>query len=126
MISRRTVFVLGAGASYPYGFPTGEELVNAIVALPRIATSLKLLMMEGDSADDVSRFVQDLADSDDPSVDSFLEYRPNYLRIGKLAIAMCLVNKELDRTLSPKYRKQSNNPRGHLAWYHYLWRDGGA
>jgi hypothetical protein len=28
MIRHQTVFVLGAGASYPYGFPTGEGLVN--------------------------------------------------------------------------------------------------
>jgi hypothetical protein len=54
----------------------------------------------------LTRFVQDLADSDDPSVDSFLEHRPNYLKIGKLAIAMCLVKNELDRPLSRKYRKQ--------------------
>lgn len=31
MIERKTVFVLGAGASWHYGYPTGEELVSAIV-----------------------------------------------------------------------------------------------
>jgi len=31
MIEKRTVLVLGAGASKSYGFPTGEELLHQIV-----------------------------------------------------------------------------------------------
>ncbi len=30
MFTEKTVFILGAGASQPYGFPTGEELLNLI------------------------------------------------------------------------------------------------
>lgn len=33
MIRRKTVFVLGAEASFPYGFPTGEGLVNEVIEL---------------------------------------------------------------------------------------------
>jgi hypothetical protein len=35
MIKRPTVFVLSAGASCPYGFPTGEGLVDEVVTLTR-------------------------------------------------------------------------------------------
>jgi len=31
MISRATVFVLGAGASMPYGFPSGKELRDNVL-----------------------------------------------------------------------------------------------
>jgi hypothetical protein len=30
MIEKSTVFVLGAGASWHYGYPTGEELVQQV------------------------------------------------------------------------------------------------
>jgi hypothetical protein len=35
MFDRETVFVLGAGASWHYGYPTGEGLVEAIVTMAR-------------------------------------------------------------------------------------------
>ena len=31
MINKKTVFVLGAGASCPYGYPSGPELVRRVV-----------------------------------------------------------------------------------------------
>ena len=31
MFNRKTVFVLGAGASWHYGYPTGEGLIEKIV-----------------------------------------------------------------------------------------------
>jgi len=55
MITRRTVFVLGAGASYPYGLPTGEELVDEIVALPRRTSSPERVGEESDGALEVLR-----------------------------------------------------------------------
>src|SRR5580704_15486860 len=33
----KTVFILGAGASWHYGYPTGEELVKKVIAKARIA-----------------------------------------------------------------------------------------
>lgn len=38
MFDRETVFILGAGASWHYGYPTGEELVRKIVDRARIAS----------------------------------------------------------------------------------------
>jgi hypothetical protein len=34
----KTVFILGAGASWHYGYPTGEELVKKVIAKARMAT----------------------------------------------------------------------------------------
>jgi hypothetical protein len=35
MIKNKTVFVLGAGASKPYGYPTGEELFKEVLRLEK-------------------------------------------------------------------------------------------
>jgi len=35
----KTVFILGAGASWHYGYPTGEELVKKVIAKARIAAN---------------------------------------------------------------------------------------
>lgn len=121
MIRRQTVFVLGAGASYPYGFPTGEELVGEIISLARAERPLDGFLYNGCVDRDVMRFARDLADSDAPSVDSFLEYRPDFLKIGKLAICLSLIPKERDQSLSRDYR-QASQPR-RMAWYHYLWNE---
>ena len=31
MFKRKTVFILGAGASWHYGYPTGEDLVRKVI-----------------------------------------------------------------------------------------------
>jgi hypothetical protein len=118
MIRNRTVFILGAGASYPYGFPTGEGLVNEIISLTRTNTPHTVFSSNGCSAEEVLRFSHDLSDSELSSVDSFLEYRPDFLMLGKLAICLALIPKEKDYVLSREYRQTNNSG----CWYHYLWR----
>jgi hypothetical protein len=122
MIWRKTVFVLGAGASYPYGFPTGEGLVNDIVALASEEQTRDAFLYNDCVDRDVLQFAKDLADSDTPSVDSFLEHRPDFLKIGKLAICLSLIPKERDDSLSRDYR-QGTSIRGRMAWYQYLWNE---
>lgn len=122
MIRRQTVFVLGAGASYPYGFPTGEGLVNEVISLAGLDRTLDAFLYNGCVDLDVKRFARDLADSDSPSVDSFLEHQPDFLRIGKLAICLSLIPKERDDSLSRAYRQDAST-RGRMAWYQYLWNE---
>lgn len=124
MITRQTVFVLGAGASFPYGFPTGEGLVNSIISLAITDRTHDAFLDNGCTERDVKRFAQDLADSDAPSVDAFLEHRPDFLKIGKLAISLSLIPKELDVTLTRNYRQ--THARGKMCWYHYLWNSMAA
>lgn len=120
MIKRHTVFVLGAGASHPYGFPTGEGLVNQIISLASADPTPDAFGYNGCVDSDVKRFAKDLADSDAPSVDAFLEHRPDFLKIGKLAICMALIPKERDVTLNREWRQSHNL--GKMCWYQYLWR----
>lgn len=39
MFKAKTVIILGAGASWHYGYPTGEELVKLVIDKARIATN---------------------------------------------------------------------------------------
>jgi hypothetical protein len=125
MINRRTVFVLGAGSSYPYGFPTGEGLVDEIISLVKEDRTLDAFVYNGCVDEDVKRFGRDLADSDAPSVDAFLEHRPDFLKIGKLAMCLSLIPKERDEYLTRSHR-QDRHGRGLVTWYHYLWNEMAA
>jgi hypothetical protein len=124
MIHRKTVFVLGAGASMPYGFPSGDQLIDEIVQIASPRENLPPIFdIAGFDYGQVLSFGVDLAYSDMPSIDSFLEHRPEFLRIGKLAITLALVGRELDHTLSRSYRLDPNNTLSRRAWYDYLWRE---
>jgi hypothetical protein len=46
----KTVFILGAGASWHYGYPTGEELVKKVIAKARTAAAhFSLVLNNADS-----------------------------------------------------------------------------
>lgn len=105
-----TVLVLGAGASAPYGFPVGRELVLQIFkelngAFTDFAKSLRELDFK---FEDLSSFRDDLYHSNQPSIDTFLENRPEYLKMGKVAIARALIPYEQEGSLSRN------------DWYEYL------
>src|SRR6266487_1140334 len=94
VITIPTVLVLGAGASYPYGFPTAKELKKRICeefSNPNTAASRLLGEGASYSPEDFFNFKEAFLKSGQPSVDAFLEWRPNFLDIGKLAIAYCLI-----------------------------------
>ena len=97
MITNRTVLILGAGASHPYGFPTGKELRNEIILgcaggrTPPLANSL---LECGFIESQIIQFGNVLRLSGQVSVDRFLERRKEYLEIGKAALAISLVTKE--------------------------------
>lgn len=120
MITEPTVLVLGAGASYPYGFPTANELKTLICEafLNPATVASRLLGSNFDSdcnADDFHAFREAFWRAGQPSIDAFLEYRKDLLEIGKLAIAYCLIPFEDENAL---YRPIPNHRGGH--WYEYL------
>jgi len=98
MINTPTVLVLGAGASTPYGYPTGLKLKRVIVDdLSNVATSVnarQILNMTGNDLRLLKEFVYALKTSWQPSIDSFLEHRSEFMEIGKIAIAQALISKE--------------------------------
>lgn len=118
MITEPTVLILGAGASYPYGFPTANELKGLICdAFSNAETFASRLL--GDNSDfdreDFFAFREAFYRSGQPSVDAFLEYRKDYLEIGKLAIAYCLIPFEDEKMLyAPISARRGGN------WYEYL------
>jgi hypothetical protein len=104
--------VLGAGASYPYGFPTAKELKGLICEAFSHPTAKASQLLGG--SDDFFEFREAFLKSGQPSVDAFLERRPNFLNVGKLAIAYCLIPFEEEAKL---YRP---DPLRGGDWYEYL------
>jgi hypothetical protein len=94
MITTPTVLILGAGASCPYGFPTANGLKDDIreaFSHPTTKGSQLLSGKSGYSPDEFFEFRDAFLKSGRSSVDSFLEHRPKFLDVGKLAIAYCLI-----------------------------------
>lgn len=128
MIQQETVFILGAGASKPYGFPTGPELKTNILKLPvqSYLESAKLrktnpgfspvwnYLINEFAERDILAFFSDLKKSGFSSVDAFLEHRNEYIDIGKTLIAMELIKYEDENFLYSKPEE---------SWYQYLYHN---
>lgn len=123
MISKKTVLILGAGASWPYGFPLASDMTE-----PLCGHALSYRIEQSDNRsegikiplhpsfgneDHVMKFREDLHRSSFYSIDSFLTARPEYAEIGKAAIAATLVPLESLANLDGAHRRA--NP-----WYKYL------
>jgi hypothetical protein len=92
MLKRATVLVLGAGASQPFGFPTGVQLSKLMAEHLHPGTdAFNRLMSVGYEQDGVINFRDEFFYSGKISVDSFLEHRADLLSIGKAATAAILI-----------------------------------
>jgi hypothetical protein len=112
MIDIPTVLVLGAGASAPLGFPTGQGLKKQICSRDfRQGSTVQVLNTLGFESDSIGSFTHALNQSGRPSVDAFLEYRNDFLDIGKAAIAVVLLPLEKTGTL---FKPENSN------WYELL------
>jgi hypothetical protein len=89
MITTPTVFILGAGASVPYGLLSGAELVVWIRNVSRDE-----LTPYGVGVAEFDEFAKQLSASAQSSVDAFLEHREEFLNVGKTAIAARLAGLE--------------------------------
>ena len=120
MITNPTVLILGAGASQPYGFPTGRELLLEIcdILLGRTPTQsaqqfVRDMIACVDDAGHLERFRTQLYKSGKSSVDAFLEHRSEFVAIGKLAIARALIPRECPDSLIETSRDSKS-------WYELL------
>ena len=120
MIKSNTVLILGAGASFDYGFPLGRPLLLEIgseLSSNSINPFQTQLNRCGFSIEQLKEFGKELLNSMQPSVDAFLEKRmenKEFVEIGKLSIAAKLMPLEVPDNL----RRGSNNR--DMKWYEYL------
>jgi len=128
MITEPTVFILGAGASAPYGFPVGSKLRKDILTIPidhnidraklsRSHPSYSKVwdyILERYKEDNVKNFFEDLRRSGFSSVDAFLENRDEYIDLGKTIISLELIKYEDENRL---YVEDEG------AWYQYLYHN---
>jgi len=104
MVEKRTVFILGAGASCPYGFPTAKGLRGKIVgefvaAYEHLLNEREKLGVAGindgyPSPAEAKCFVGCFDVSSTESIDLFLSRHPQFEKIGKIAIALTILNAE--------------------------------
>ncbi len=118
MIYSKTVLIIGAGASKPYGMPLGTGLRDEIIrnGLFFKVDFLECLEYSGFSKEEYKDFVEDLRLSGYPSVDLYLEKRDKYLDIGKFSIAyQILIEQEKAlKNIFPPFQ-----PKDH--WLEVLW-----
>ena len=96
MITNPTVLILGAGASIPYGFPSGLKLRNQIIDLmdvpkgsykhDNIQGHLKTLKKIGFELDLIKRFRKAFHQSQQNSIDAFLNYAEEFREIANNGI----------------------------------------
>lgn len=115
MIKNSTVLILGAGASIPFGFPSGIRLSNIVCkALSRNNTpQFNQIRAMGFEDGHIHKFKNSLFSSGQTSVDAFLEHRPEFIEIGKLAIAQALLPYEKEENL---FGQNSET------WYQYFFK----
>ncbi len=137
LIRKKTVFILGAGSA-PTGFPLGRQLMLNIcgqLSNVRAVTESRFKRYperyKGNSFSDImldcgfdykklETFQQELQKSMQPSIDAFLEHLPEYVDVGKAAIAVSLIPFENLETLL------SRSPDQRPSWYEYLFNQMGA
>lgn len=116
MITTRTVFILGAGASADYHFPSGADLKRQVIAVltnPTDANS-RVLHELSDDGPKINEMLKALRFSAGESVDAFLEHRPDFVDPGKIAISLVLCPRENLDTLFESTKE--------TRWLEYLFR----
>jgi hypothetical protein len=115
MIESKTVFILGAGAHYPYGFPIMSKLKTEIVEnFPNQYIHFQRSQWQKNQAKmDAGRFVTNFNLSPIESIDLYLHCNKEFAEMGKAAIFYNLLFKEKDfRTDNYlKYLEKNNIPK---------------
>lgn len=134
MIGEPTVLVLGAGASFPYGFPVGKRLIENIVdglrgadllaqpfPPPKVTAGVLVKYLEWcrHSFAEMASFKRELVEAGPRSIDVFLANRDEFMEIGKRAIAATLISCEQPEKLKA-IDTESPPASGKCTWYQYL------
>jgi hypothetical protein len=101
MITKKTVLILGAGASAHLEYPLGKQLVDEILSAG--GTAFWNLLEPHFKRSDAEKFQEFLRFSDCSSIDEFLRTHEHRAKLGKFLIAHILKQKEsLERPFHPK------------------------
>jgi len=111
VIRHKTVFVIGAGGSCAYDFPSGQQLLSDAKVSRTKDIQKETRNFYPDSRVEVFRAA--LADSQSDSIDSLLEYRDDCEHLGRLYIAARILRAEHASSLV------TNKP---LGWLGYLFQ----
>jgi len=119
MSDNSTVFILGAGASVSYNYPTGfalnERIKSFLLDCPENLESvtrpkldeLKVLFELGYTIKDLKEFYDALFKASTTSIDKFLENRPDLLEIGKIMTVYELKRRESFQNLFTGLRQNN-------------------
>lgn len=113
MIQKRTLFILGAGASYPYGMPLGSRLRQEICELTTENGVSEALISSGVDRQQLNAFAEEFKRSRQQSIDTFLSKRAELAPLGKKCIAAILCSKEQEQALFSITHSDD--------WYGALW-----
>lgn len=122
MITEKTVFILGAGASCPYGFPSGAQLREKICSYPSRgfigfldATYSSRTEIRGILEHRIAEFTKTFFDSK-ISIDLFLALNPEFAEIGKYIIAFEILEAERNSNFAERAPIRDQD------WYSCLFR----
>lgn len=123
MINEETVFILGAGASTPYRYPTGKDLRERIIK--HFPGEMETLIRRSSITDTTMRFKPDEAKelsekfekSSTQSVDLFISRNKNLSHNGKMAIVIEILKAE-KRSL---FRESLSHDERKEDWYFHLY-----
>ncbi len=101
-LDKKTVFVLGAGASKPYGFPLGTELKGTMIANLSNAVFRVILRKYNFDESLINDFVEALPRTYHSTIDIFLEKKRKFREIGAYVIAYSLLPLENANLLFPQ------------------------
>ncbi|MGA2782758.1 MAG: hypothetical protein ABSF13_12720 [Smithella sp.] len=122
MIDKQTVLILGAGASNPYGFPTGAELRDYIFrSFPKQFVEHVAIeagpQQRAYVLEKAEEFASSFHKSSTPSIDLFLARNKDLSVFGKKAIAVSIMEHEK----ISRYRENIKDP-STQDWYSYLYK----
>lgn len=119
MITQNTLFILGAGASHPYNYPSGKELRKRICF--EFVDNYRNLILKNTSNENIDAYLQVLTNfttkfykSSNKSIDLFLARNPKLLDLGKYAIALEILKAENESN----FREEIKRPE--YDWYSYI------
>jgi len=114
LINKRTVFVLGAGASCPYGYPSGSRLRELICYESGFLRSYVDYLNKNKSLQDtkdkrieeIKKFIKAFNASKIKSIDVFMANNPKLAPIGKYIIAYEVFRAERDSRFGEEARRK--------------------